>query len=439
MMFTSLYRVLILLTALLLGGCAASQMPGFQNAYQGYNVPESLVERIRIELKKHGLPNAQVARDNVGRIRLMGSYQDEDEVDRAYIIVQSTIGIKSTSPFYPENIKEKRWEIGAQRAIAAHASNARNVSSAPSVKRALIVGINSFRDSKIGPILGEDDARRVQEEAEKANYRTMVLLGQKATKANIEAALLQMKRDLGPNDILLIYISSHGTQPIPSPRVPDARKMSIVAYDTDGSTGLRAYDTSVADIKVQELAQMPARQTRVIIDTCYSGEILKGIPDEAAQYVLKTNGGIPERASISIAAWSGETYSPKGIFFAEDKSAKPSKSTTVSAAQPADFSRYTIITATSDGQQSWGPSPDVGGKFDFDSPGHPTKRLTGSFFTQAFFEYLGQNGGHIASAFADAQKFTSNKVANIRPDGSVQQRPRLHPPLPDGDASSLYK
>lgn len=440
MKFTSLYRFLILLTVLLLGGCAASQMPGFQNTYQGYNVPESLVERIRVELKKYGLPNAQVTRDNVGRIRLIGNYQNEEEVDRAYSIVMPIVGIKSTSPFYPENIKEKRWEIDAKRAIAAHANKARNVSSAIGVKRALIVGISSFRDSKnIGPILGEDDAKRVQEEAEKANYRTMVLLGQKATKANIEAALLQMKQELGSNDTLLIYISSHGTQPIPSPRAPDARKMSIIAYDTDGSTGLRAYDTSVADTKVQELAQMPARQTRVIIDTCYSGEILKGIPDEAAQYVLKTNGGIPERASISIAAWSGETYSPKGIFFAEDKPAKPSKGTTASAAQPADFSRYTIITATSDGQQSWGPSPDVGGKFDFDSPGHPTKRLTGSFFTQAFFEYLGQNGGHIASAFADAQKFTSNKVANIRPDGSVQQWPRLHPPLPEGDASSLYK
>jgi hypothetical protein len=254
-----------------------------------------------------------------------------------------------------------------------------------------------------------------------------------------------MKQEVRPNDTLLIYISSHGTLPTPSPRAPDARKMSIAAYDTGdasvrGTTEfkLKVHATSVADTKVQELAQMPTRQTRVIIDTCYSGEILKGIPDESAQYVLKTNGGVPERASISMAAWSGETYSPKGIFFAEDKStksAKPSKDTTVSAAQQADLSRYTIITATSDGQLSWGPS--AGG--DFESPVDPTKRLKGSFFTQAFFEYLGQNGGHIAPAFAAAQQFTYNRVVTIPPpDGPVQQRPRLNPPLLSGDVSSMY-
>lgn len=447
MKFTSLYRVLILLTALLLGGCAASQMPGFQNAYQGYNVPEPLVERIRVELKKHGLPNAQVARDNVGRIQLKGRYQDEDDVDRAYIIVQSIVGIKSTSPFYPENIQEKRWEADARRAIAQFASASRSA-AAPGTKRALIIGINSFRDQRLTDILGEDDAKRVKSEAEKANYLTTTLLGSQATKANIEAALTRMKQEVQPNDTLLIYISSHGTLPTPSPRAPDARKMSIAAYDTGdasvrGATEfkLKVHATSVADTKVQELAQMPTRQTRVIIDTCYSGEILKGIPDEAAQYVLKTNGGVPERASISMASWSGETYSPKGIFFAEDKPAKSTKSTksgketAASAVQQADLSRYTIITATSDGQLSWGPAAGGG----FESPVDPTKRLKGSFFTQAFFEYLGQNGGHIAPAFAAAQQFTYNKVAEMPPpNGPAQQRPRLNPPLLSGDVSSMY-
>ena len=68
MNLTSLHRTLILISPLLLGGCAASQMHGFQNAYQGYNIPEPLVEQVRVELKKAGLRNAQVTRDNVGRI-----------------------------------------------------------------------------------------------------------------------------------------------------------------------------------------------------------------------------------------------------------------------------------------------------------------------------------------------------------------------------------
>jgi hypothetical protein len=77
----------------------------------------------------------------------------------------------------------------------------------------------------------------------------------------------------------------------------------------------------VPDTRVQELAQLPTRQTRVIIDTCYSGEILKDIPDESQRYILKTNGGVPERAGISMAAWSGEAYAAKGIFATDDGAA----------------------------------------------------------------------------------------------------------------------
>ncbi len=177
MKFNSLCRPLILLTPLVLGGCAASQLPGYQVAYQGYNVPETLVEKIRAELKQNGLPNARVARDNVGRIRLVGRYKNEDEVDIAYVIVRSIVGRKSTSPFYPEDIQEKRWELDAQRAIERHAAASRSVATAPGTKRALIIGINSFLDQSIGDILGEEDARRVKIDAEKANYVTTALLG----------------------------------------------------------------------------------------------------------------------------------------------------------------------------------------------------------------------------------------------------------------------
>lgn len=446
---TSLHRTLVLLGALLLGGCAASQLHGFQNAYQGYSVPEPLVATVRYELKRNGLPNAQVTRDNAGRIRLVGGYQNEDEVDRAFFIVQSVVGIKSTSPFYPENVKEKRWEIQAGQALTAHARAVRN-RPAPPAKRALIIGINTFRDKRMQPILGEDDARRVKLEAEKANYRVTALLGQQATKANIETALQRFKDEVGPSDTVLIYVSSHGSMPIPSPRRQDARKMSIIAYDTGNLNAkgrdyaISVFDTAVPDTKLQEVAQMPSRQTRLIIDTCYSGEILKDIPDDSARYILQANGGVPERAGISMAAWTGAAYESKGIHFSADaESGKQGRRQDVRATQatPMDLSRYTIITATSDGEVSWGPS--AGGSFP--SPLDPGKRLQGSFFTQAFFEYLNKFDGHIEPAFDAARAFTVKQVASIPPapdyKGPVPMRqiPRLNPPLPAGDLSSLYE
>lgn len=448
-----LQRILLLLSPLLLSACAASSLHGFENAYQGYTVPESLVEQIKVELKRNGLPGAQIARDNVGRIRLTGSYRDEDEVNKAFVIVQSIIGIKSTSPFYPEDIKEKRWEADARRALSQFTKTSRGT-AAKSEKRALIVGINTFRDDRLTPILGEDDARLVKQEAEKAGYKTTTLLGAQATKANIETALARLKREIGPDDSLLIYISSHGNKPIPSPRAKDARKMSIAAYDT-GDTGtpgngtafqLKVHETSVSDTKVQELAQIPTRQTRVIIDTCYSGEILKGIADESSRYILKTNGGVPERSGISMQAWTGEAYASKAIFMnnesgpASSAQARGKDQRPAAGQQAIDPNRYTVITATSDGELSWGPS--AGGSFQ--SPVSPDKKLQGSFFTQAFFEYLRQYKGHLEPAFAAAQTFTYDKVSTIPPPQNwkgpvpIQQLPRLNPPLPAGDASTLY-
>lgn len=443
---TFLPRILVLLAALLLGGCAASQLPGFQNTYKGYNVPEPLVATIRHELKRNGLPNAQVTRDSVGRIRLVGNYQNEDEVDRAFFIVQSIVGIKSTSPFYPENVKEKRWEIQAGQALAAHARAVRNRPAA-AVKRALVIGINTFRDGRLTPILGEDDARRVKAEAEKAGYRTTALLGPQATKAGIEAALKRFKDEIGPNDTVLLYVSSHGGIPTPSPRARDARKMSIMAYDTGNPNAqgrdfqFSVFDTSVPDTRLQEVAQMPSRQTRLIIDTCYSGEILKGIPDDSARYILEANGGMPERAGISMAAWSGEAYESKGIHFTEDADSGRQAQRQNARATPTNASRFTIITATSDGEESWGPS--AGGSFP--SPLDPAKRLHGSFFTQAFFEYLAKFDGHIEPAFDEARKFTVQRVANIPPMPGyrgplpLRQVPRLNPPLPAGDPTSIYE
>jgi len=443
-------RILLLLLPFFLYGCAANQLAGFQNAYQGYSVPETLVSKIRVELKKNGLNNAQVTRDNVGRIKLIGSYRNEDEVDMAFVIVQSIIGLKSTSPLYPENILEKRWEINAKRLLEA---NQNEIDAAPPSKRALIIGINNFLDNKrLTAIMGEDDAKVVELAAKREGYKTTTLLGEQATKNNIENALEKLKRELGRNDVLLIYISSHGTPPVPSYQGGDTRKMSIAAYDsgdvnakkTDTSYQIKLMQTSVADTKVQELAQMPTKMTRVIIDTCYSGEILKDIPDDSARYILQTNGGVPEQAGISIAAWSGN-YAAKGIVFSNDSAAlqKEKGGQQITAPQKSpqsqfDMGRFTIITATSDGEKSWGPSQ--GGSFA--SPTNPNKRLQGSFFTQSLFEFLNKYEGHLEPAFKAARNFTSNKVSNdVSPQQPrpVQQTPRLNPPLPPGDASSLYK
>ena len=421
----------LVLLSLLLAGCAANQLHGFENTYYSYNVPQPLLDKIAARLRQEGLVNARVERDSVGRVRLGGSYQTEDEVDRAFLIVQSIVGLKSTSPFYPANIRQQRWEIEAREQLERLAQ-AERAKPRPPRRVALVIGISTFKDSRHWkPIPGEDDAAVVQRAAQKSGYQVTALLGRNATKANIEAALRQIDADLRPDDSLFVYVSSHGMKPLPSANGGDERKMSIIAWDSGDaaindeiSYQLNLLKTAVPDVLVQRLAKKPTRNTRILIDTCYSGEMLKGLPDESAGYIARMNNGVPERAGISMAAWTGKDYTSKAIRFSDDAPkqqavARAKASTTQAASELIDSERaYTIITATSEGEESLAPPAHSG---VFELPGKGT--LRGSFFTQAFFAYLDTYDGHVEPAFAAARDFTSRTAQQVT-GGTKTQVPR---------------
>jgi len=418
------FRALGLSLILLLGGCAANQLHGYENVYQGYNVPQPLLDAIQTKMKQDGLAGARVERDATGRVRLAGQYRNEDEVDRAFLIAQSIVGIKSTSPFYPENVVEKRWDVEARQALAQQATA--RLASLPGRKIALVIGISKFRDDHhFLAIPGEEDAAVVAQAATSARYQVTALLGRQATKAAIEATLARMEADLRPNDSLFIYISSHGTPPLPEASGGDARRMSIIAWDSgDAAIGnmtdyyLNLQKTAVSDAMVQRLAKKPTKNTRILIDTCYSGEMLKGLPDASGGYIARTNGGMPEMAGISMASWTGKAYTSKGIHFSEDRGAAGRRNGgTASRPEVYDERAYAIITATSEGEESLAPGRDVG-TFTLDG-----KILRGSYFTQSFFHFLDKHGGHVEPAFEEARQFTMRN-AGVVTGGRQTQRPR---------------
>ncbi|MFM0256477.1 caspase family protein [Paraburkholderia sediminicola] len=429
-------RALILVGAALLSACAASSLPGYQNTYHSYSVPQSLVDRIKDKFHAHGLNQASVVRDSTGRIQLVGSYQNEDDVDTAFTIVQSIVGMKSTSPIYPQSIKQKRWEAAAGKALEAVARDGGMRSQVP-VKRAIVIGLNRFADPYIPEIQGRDDAIVVQDYLKRAGYNVTTLLDEHATKANIENALNTLDRTVGPNDDVFIYISSHGTEPVPTPGGADQRKMSIIAYDSVNQKTMAMGDAtekklymqshSVPDTLVQNVARRPSHITRVVIDTCYSGDMLDDVKDESTEYIVKTNGGTAEKAGISLASWTTSAFTSKGIRFADDSGdqAGGSQSKPVRTVIDRNRNGYTIITATSPNQRSWGPA--AGHTFANPVGGQP---LNGSFFTQSLFAYLKTDGGNLGPAFRQAQDFTSRKALEAS-KGTESQNPRRFSTIPD--------
>ncbi len=397
-----------------LAGCATTSLPGYTPVFQGHAVPDDLLHAVQTKLQQVGLPQARVERDPVGRLRLVGRYADDEEVERAFVVVQSLVGLRSTSPFYPSQVARKRWEDEAAQALRAYAQALQRPRGRPT-KRALVVGINTFEDAAhLRPIQGEDDARTVALALRQAGYEVEALLGSAATRGAIESALQRLHGALGLDDSLFIYISSHGALPLPSPQGGDERRMSILAHDS-GDTGgwhsldatdyqLRLQRTSVKDTDVQRVAQLPCRLTRVFIDTCYSGDMLTQPGTQAARsHVLQANGGLPEAEGISLAAWTGPRFSG-------------------GAARQG----YSLLTATSPGQLALGPPPHEG---VFPSPLDPKAMLRGSYFTQAFFAYLDHHRGAMPLAFDDASRYTAELARRVSL-GRREQQPRRHSTLP---------
>lgn len=418
MMKSLFLRSAAVVLVVLLSGCAANQLHGYQHTYYTYSVPQPLVAAIEAKFRQHGLAQARVSRDLVGRVQLAGSYRNEDEVDTAFVIVQSIVGLKSTSPFYPANVRERRVEREAREGLRAALDSAR--AKAPARRLALVIGINTFRDRAISPVPGEDDAIVVAAAARRSGYTVTSLLGQAATKTAIENALQRIEADLRPQDSLFVYISSHGAGPIPNGR-GDQRKMSIVAWDSQMSGAADATDaqlqlqrTSVSDALVQRLARKPSRNTRLLIDTCFSGDMLRGFPDPSGGYIRQANKGHAERAGISMAAWTGAEYTSKAIrFVADEASGVKASSDRSEVPELAQDRSYAIITATSADEESLAP----GGDNVFYMNG---RVLKGSFFTQAFFSYLEQYGGHVEPAFAAARDFTSAKAREVTGNRKTQ-------------------
>ena len=411
-----------LVSVLVLSGCAAKNMPGYERVYQGYNVPQSLVDRIERKFKTEGLTQARIARDPTGRLQLDGVYADDDQVEKAFLITQAIVGIKSTAPYYPAQVRERRWTKSAEVALEQFRRRSDTRVNLPGRRLALVVGISHFLDKQIGSILGEEDGRAFAELLRAHGYTVTSLLGPQATKANIEAAVGQLGSEMRDNDTLVIYVSSHGNMPsLRQGRPADERSMSIVAYDSSSGNSsstddrvLRIQETSVSDELLKALVALPSKGTLVLIDTCYSGEILGGLSnEESARYVRQTNGGQVERESVSLKSWQNVAYASKGIQLVQDTAAPPAQRKqgevlkTLMSGQ-AELGGRTFMTATSSGEQAWGPPP--GGTFT--SPTRTGREVKGSFFTMSFIEYIGATQGNVEDSFKAASDFTRNKVAN---------------------------
>jgi hypothetical protein len=123
-----------------------------------------------------------------------------------------------------------------------------------------------------------------------------LLTNQQATTAAIKAKLNAIARQAKPEDLVVVYISTHG-----SPRSDDLRRVSyLMTYDTDTANRDTIFGSALPMVEISGILcnRCVAQRSVTIFDTCHSGaadpgqalsaEDLDQLREGAGRYVLSS-------------------------------------------------------------------------------------------------------------------------------------------------------
>jgi hypothetical protein len=165
-------------------------------------------------------------------------------------------------------------------------------------KWALVIGIGEFHDSALNLQYTTKDAQDFAAALADSRYgrfkkdHVKVLLNEQATTRNIKSELNSLARNAGSDDLVLIYLASHG-----SPRDAESGGVNyVITYDTDISDPDSLYATALPMIEVVNVVRnrVKARRAVVLLDTCHSGGALP-----AGGRGIKVAGGVNASAPSS--------------------------------------------------------------------------------------------------------------------------------------------
>jgi len=132
--------------------------------------------------------------------------------------------------------------------------------------RALIIGINDYKDKRIPDLkTAINDARSMAKLLrEKYGFQVELMLGRKATRSGLYHALRRLAESAKPNDSVLIYYAGHGDL---DRQYNDGWWIPV---DAEASNPITYLD----NVQVQKaMRNMKARHVLLISDSCYSGTL----------------------------------------------------------------------------------------------------------------------------------------------------------------------
>ncbi len=360
---------------------------------------------------RNGVPNGRVEFDAYGRIELKGDYADEPEVDRAFSLAQVVVGAKWVSPVTPENIRVKTWEkrFGNLflRANVLKPTVRDGAMPGPIRNRyALVVGVSRFKFGIDGLEFAARDAfsfRQFLTDPRRGQFRpenVMFFTDENATRANVAMALDKLRQIAGEDDLVTVFISSHGTQPDKNGLV------HVVLHDTETSPRERVWHTSVNEEMLKEfVGGLRAQRLVMVLDACYSNAAYRAVPG------FLPPGGKSLGADDNEGYGVNKEYSRRVLAGAKDlvfendtPRSTPAKSMGPSAIEP--FGKV-LIGASSSNEQSW-----------------ESNELSSGIFTYYFIDGLNRYGGSVQQAFDYAKPRVANQAKKEWGHKNASQHPQ---------------
>jgi len=208
-------------------------------------------------------------------------------------------------------------------------------------KWALVIGIGDFKDATIVPLdYTAKDARDFQNVLVDGSLggfapeRVRLLLDSEATLVRIREGVGWLRANAGPDDLVLVYIASHG-----SPRQFDPNGVSyVLVHDTDAENSEKLYATALQMIDLAEDLSRDLRSGRVvlILDTCYSGDAAR----------MRLDGGM----TVFAPALEGFSRAPGRVVMAAANGDQPSWE---SADRRNGYFTFFLVDAFRQGHARW--------------------------------------------------------------------------------------